>query len=133
MYRLTYVSTAAAELSMEDVEALTRRASEKNTRAGISGALAFNGRNFVQVLEGEVNAVKALFEVIGADPRHFGVRVMEENDQVEACFPARGMLLVSNDKHPSEWQMLQQLVADVTIDQLPVGTRDLFNSSLALS
>lgn len=78
MYRLFYVSTASAELHDEEVESLVNRAAVNNARLGISGALAFNGMNFAQVLEGEREAVLELMESIRNDKRHFGIVVVLE-------------------------------------------------------
>ena len=50
---------------------------EWNRRAGISGALVFNLRQFAQVLEGPPEAVKNLFGHITCDQRHKDVRLLE--------------------------------------------------------
>ena len=83
MYRLFYVSTASTELQDDEIELLVNRAAVNNARLGISGALAFNGLNFAQVLEGERKAVLDLMESIRNDKRHFGVVVVLEGDRRE--------------------------------------------------
>ena len=53
-------------------------ASNRNNSAlGITGALVFDDRWFLQALEGERRAVWATFERIGEDERHAGTHLIE--------------------------------------------------------
>lgn len=77
MIRLFYVSTATLGITDEDTAKIAAVAAEKNKKLDITGALAFNGVNFAQILEGEKQAVESLLEEIRADDRHSGLIVVD--------------------------------------------------------
>ena len=51
-----YISTAPT-LPREEVDAILAASARNNPERGITGLLLFNGRNFLQLLEGEESAV----------------------------------------------------------------------------
>lgn len=71
-----YISTAPT-LPREEVDAILATSARNNPARGITGLLLFNGRNFLQLLEGEEGAVAELMDTITADPRHAGVSVLD--------------------------------------------------------
>ena len=73
---LCYSSRPIPGLEQCRLRALVQRARESNAAAGITGCLVFDGRQIVQVLEGEQAAVEALFGRIQRDPRHECVRLL---------------------------------------------------------
>jgi phosphatidylserine/phosphatidylglycerophosphate/cardiolipin synthase-like enzyme len=73
---LAYVSTSR-ESDAGVVDQIGAVARVKNLELGVTGVLLFNGRNFVQFLEGPEDAVEALFAKIKQDERHFSVTVIE--------------------------------------------------------
>lgn len=80
-----YISTAPT-LPREEVEAILATSARNNPARGITGLLLFNGRNFLQLLEGEESEVAALMETITADPRHSGVSVLDRRGiESRAC------------------------------------------------
>lgn len=80
LFQLVYISTARAELigdGCSDILAASRRNNEAN---GVTGLLLFDGRRFLQVLEGARPPVEALFGRIARDPRHRGVVRLSTRD-----------------------------------------------------
>lgn len=86
MLQLVYVSTARSQpravpqdrrLLMSDILRVSRF---NNRRDGITGLLHFNGKRFLQVLEGEARLVEAAFDRICRDPRHFAVVTLSRRD-----------------------------------------------------
>ncbi len=73
IHRLTYVSTAAANLQSTDVDDIVQGSQRRNGEAAITGILLFNGTNFLQTLEGEDAQLKPLLGRIQADVRHSGL------------------------------------------------------------
>jgi hypothetical protein len=71
-----YISTAPT-LAREEVDAILATSARNNPARGITGLLLFNGRNFLQLLEGEDGKVAELMDTITADPRHSGVSVLD--------------------------------------------------------
>ena len=66
-----------------------------NKRAGVTGALLVTDHYFVQALEGDEASVRALFERIGADPRHEDVRLLDTRTVGERVFARWAMAEVS--------------------------------------
>jgi hypothetical protein len=74
-----YASRAAPGFDEGDLPELLTAARAANATRGISGMLLYVERNFFQVLEGEPDAVDAVFERICRDPRHTRVtRIIHE-------------------------------------------------------
>lgn len=71
-----YISTAPT-LPREVVDDILATSARNNPARGITGLLLFNGRNFLQLLEGEEGEVAELMDTITADPRHSGVSVLD--------------------------------------------------------
>lgn len=92
-----YISTAP-DLSREDVEAILESSSRNNPERGITGFLVYNGRNFLQLIEGEESALVALMTRINHDPRHTGVSMIGRKEVEERACPDWAMrrILISN-------------------------------------
>jgi len=71
-----YISTAP-NLSRDEVASVLAASARNNPERGITGLLLYNGRNFLQLLEGEESALVALMVRIGNDPRHTGVSIID--------------------------------------------------------
>ena len=82
-------ATQAAEVRR--ILASSRR---NNPRAGVTGALMFNGGCFAQVLEGPREAVKRTFGRIQRDTRHADVAVLQLAPVGRRGFPAWSMAFV---------------------------------------
>lgn len=87
MIRILYFSTASADLDPSEVDVIVQRASDKNKKLGITGALAYNGRNFCQLLEGDKETVVALVQVIEQDSRHSGFKIIDQKPISTRHFP----------------------------------------------
>ncbi len=80
-----YISTAPS-LSREDVENILSASARNNTARGITGLLIYNGRNFLQLLEGEEAELVSLMIRISHDPRHTGISMIERKlMEMRAC------------------------------------------------
>jgi len=78
--RLIYHSEnhlGAAGSMISDLNAILDTSNRKNEKAGITGALIFDSLWFVQILEGEREAVSQTMCRIIADPRHDAVTIMD--------------------------------------------------------
>ncbi len=67
---LIYASKAKVDFTDEDIVLLLSKAREKNKSLGITGMLLYEAGGFIQVLEGDEQQVKELFDQIKADHRH---------------------------------------------------------------
>ncbi len=77
MRQYVYISTAPG-LSEDQVQEIVESASRNNAAQGVGGFLLYNGRNFLQLLEGEGSQLMLLMSRIMADPRHTGVLKLED-------------------------------------------------------
>jgi hypothetical protein len=62
---------------ISDLNAILETSNRKNERVGITGALVFDSLWFVQILEGNREAVSRTVCRIIADPRHDAVTIMD--------------------------------------------------------
>lgn len=116
MYHLLYASAAAQPFSKQDLVDLLKKAREKNQRLGITGMLLHKDGDFMQLLEGERQAVQNLFHVICADPRHRGTLVLLEQESPHRLF--------------EDWSMGFRDFADPEVRSLP-GFNKFMNHSFA--
>jgi hypothetical protein len=70
---VTYVSVADPSISDEEIASILVSARRNNVRDELTGALVYNGHNFLQLLEGPDEKVEACLAVIRDDPRHSGM------------------------------------------------------------
>jgi hypothetical protein len=85
LYAIVYVSTAARPLSLAELHHIQERAQARNLRENITGVLLHSDGTFMQYLEGPASGLYRVYEVIKADPRHYGIvdLVREPIDQRE--------------------------------------------------
>jgi hypothetical protein len=84
--QLVYRSRVARKVRFADVQAIAEAAALKNARAGISGLLLYTPTYFLQVLEGEVEAVESTYDRILGDPRHDEVNVVKKSEAMVRQF-----------------------------------------------
>ena len=85
MRRIVYISTADG-LSDVQVDAIVSGAARNNLATQVSGFLLYNGRNFLQMIEGENAEIAELIGVIEADDRHNGiVRLIDDGIETRSC------------------------------------------------
>ncbi len=98
MRQFVYISTAVPDLGQADIVNILEASARNNPARGITGFLIFNGRNFLQLVEGPKESLDALMAEIHADERHNGVVRLEDNPITErAC---------------EEWTMKRLMLAD---------------------
>lgn len=73
MLSVIYVSVADPLLSTTDIDAILVAARRNNARDELSGALIYNGHNFMQLLEGPAESVDTCLATIAGDARHSGM------------------------------------------------------------
>ena len=76
MIQLAYVSNAVHLMTETDLTDLLRQARAINEAHVITGMLLYKDRSFLQVLEGDSDAVHTLYARIVRDPRHEKVKTL---------------------------------------------------------
>lgn len=92
MLSVIYVSVADPLIGEQDIAALLVQARRNNQRDALTGALIFNGHNFLQLLEGPGDKVDACLAVIRDDPRHSGMVEIRRREIAERAFAEWTML-----------------------------------------
>jgi hypothetical protein len=87
MFHIVYASSATKAFTKPDLQALLVQARQKNAELGLTGMLLYKDGNFMQVLEGEKEAVSKLVDTIERDPRRKGVLVFLRGPSEERLFP----------------------------------------------
>ena len=81
-----YISTASG-IDSEAIESILESCRRNNRERNVTGLLLYNGRNFLQLLEGDVQDLSWVMARIEADPRHTGLSVMEDIAVSERACP----------------------------------------------
>ena len=77
---IVYFSSSVGQLQEEDLLTILEQSRHNNSRTGITGVMLYVRGSIIQVLEGEKEAVEALYERIEQDQRHTDViRVLSRN------------------------------------------------------
>ena len=85
MRRIVYISTAVG-LNDAQIDTIVTGASRNNLATDVTGFLLYNGRNFLQLIEGETAEIGVLIGAIEADDRHDGiVRLIDEGIESRSC------------------------------------------------
>ncbi|GGD28791.1 BLUF domain-containing protein [Aureimonas glaciei] len=97
--RIAYASHVCPHVGRQEMDDVVTFAEEFNRRNGITGVLAFDGFQVVQILEGPRDVVEALYDRILKDDRHEGIVTLQNHEIEVARFP--------------DWSMIQRPIADV--------------------
>ena len=98
LYRSDSELTGSSRAVREAAFAIAEESCVRNSAAGVTGALMFIGGVFVQVLEGESEAVEAVFERICGDFRHRRVVLIDFSEVPERVFDDFGMVAFEGDE-----------------------------------
>ena len=117
MLSVIYVSNVAPGFDDSDLESLVSQAAAINKKNNLTGMLVYNGRHFMQLLEGKTRRVEQTLERIARDNRHNDIVVIRrEVDKPREC---------------PDWSMRSFTVpltgagaTDVVFQSLPEGFRD---------
>ncbi len=115
MLSIAYVSVADPMISEKDISRLVAQAQRNNERAGLTGALLFNGRNFFQILEGPEAKLEACLQIIRMDPRHSGMVEVRRRPVDRRDFAGWSMLF--HHVEGEYVQDLERLAARGTLDR----------------
>ncbi|SIN90718.1 Sensors of blue-light using FAD [Parasphingorhabdus marina DSM 22363] len=130
MHSVIYVSKVADQFDERQLEDLVDQAAAINAKNGLTGMLVYNGKNFMQLLEGKQRRVEQTLERIARDERHSDLVVIRQlDDRPREC---------------PDWSMRSFTVpltvpgsADVVAQSLPEGfemdSRAIFTSFASMA
>jgi hypothetical protein len=87
MKRLIYSSRAVFDFTQDELVELLSISRTNNRQGEISGMLLYCGQSFLQMLEGQDDAVDTTFARIESDDRHSDVRLLMNAQVSERTFP----------------------------------------------
>lgn len=105
MHHLIYFSRATQAFADQQLQDLLTQARLRNAALGITGILLYGNDQFVQVLEGEEQAVLDTYERICRDPRHRAVTLFANKAIAVRSYEGWGMYF-----HPMGPATLRELV-----------------------
>ena len=113
--QLIYRSVATLPFLCGDFVRLLEPTRQNNERKAISGLLLYHQGVFMQVLEGEPNAVGDVIERIRKDKRHRALEVLRNQEIAKRDFGRWSMGFLAVDELDAEMQPLEQ-VFDTGVD-----------------
>jgi hypothetical protein len=88
---LVYVSTSVEPITQADLEDILAKSRRNNAQNGITGLLLYRSGLFIQVLEGEEDAVLNLYRKITRDPRHAQSMMLQRQPVAQRSFAGWSM------------------------------------------
>ena len=123
--QLTYISTARKDVGGRDVDQILASSRRNNSVRNITGMLLFDGRRFLQALEGEDDQVAATYERIKSDARHRAIVTLSSKIVTERQFGAWAMAWHRVDP-VAGGKTLAETVDALTANVPDANTRELF-------
>lgn len=101
MRQLVYISSAKRQAAI-DPEAILAESRRNNAAAGVTGLLFYNGKRFLQALEGDSARIEATFERIRSDDRHHAIVVLSDRSTTAREFGdwAMAYAVAGEDREP---------------------------------
>jgi hypothetical protein len=116
MHHIIYMSHARAPFTSAQLHQLLLLARRRNTELAITGILLYGNERFMQVLEGEEAAVRALYALIRQDPRHQHVIAYADKPIPARTFPEWAMAFQPNSPQQALGMGGYLGVTTVTVD-----------------
>jgi hypothetical protein len=130
MYELVYRSVAVDNIKPSDMQDILSEAKEFNSKHSITGCLLFFNNEFVQILEGEKEEVKGLFEKIWKDHMHKYVMLLNEDEKEERIFTNWSMAYydLNNEslKEAERLLFIRNFIMDADLSEKPTHAVRLF-------
>jgi hypothetical protein len=118
MRQLLYISTVHRDVAATiDPATILAASRANNARDRITGLLFFNGKRFLQALEGEEAVVDATFARIQQDARHFGMVLLSDRRVATREFGEWAMAYhTAGTGDPAALDRIAMLAADAAPD-----------------
>ena len=100
--QLIYISQATRKMSKTELLEIHQTAQQNNGKVDVTGSLFYNGGWFLQVLEGPIDTLNALYNKIEKDPRHKNSRVLYSEPATFRTFSRWTMNMTNLDDRQSD-------------------------------
>lgn len=96
MRQLLYISTSTQAVIGDHLSTILTQSRRNNPIYALTGLLWTDGSRFLQVLEGDHDALQSTFDRIRNDPRHRAVVVLHDRQIAQRTFAAWSMALLGD-------------------------------------
>lgn len=125
MKRIIYASQATYDFSPEELVELLEKARVKNEAAGLTGMLLYSSQSFLQVLEGDEDALATAYSRISVDDRHTNLRLLMEDEVTAPLFPDWTM----GFEHVEDEELAERLTGFTPAMEYPLVNPDLVSNA----
>lgn len=125
MKRIIYCSQATYDVAPEELVELLEVSRSNNERAGLSGMLLYCSQSFLQVLEGDPQALAATYTRILADERHTNLRLLADVEVAAPLFPDWTM----GFEHVDDEELAEEMTGFTPATGYPLVNPDLVTNA----
>lgn len=116
--QLVYISQSVRKMSSTDLHAIQRTAKANNEMIDVTGSLFYNGGWFLQVLEGPLETITALYHKIEKDPRHKNSRMLYNEPAKFRTFTRWSMNMTNlEDRQADKYDELVEVIDAAKTDR----------------
>ena len=111
-YAICYVSSAASNYNLNDIQNLLDTTEQYNNAHDIRGLLLYGEGNYFQILEGEKKLVEAIFDDIKKDPRHKNIIQVVGKNLRQGAFDGYKAEIV-NENNKCDYELVKEYMEQV--------------------
>ncbi|MGK5024273.1 BLUF domain-containing protein [Janthinobacterium sp. RB2R34] len=116
--QLVYMSQATRKMSAEALADIQKTAKNNNQTMDVTGSLFYNGGWFLQVLEGPLDTLQALYKKIEKDPRHKNSRILYNEPAKFRTFTRWSMNMTNlDDRQADKYDELVEVIEAAKTDR----------------
>ena len=116
--QLVYLSQATRKMSAEALADIQKTAKNNNQSMDVTGSLFYNGGWFLQVLEGPIDTLQALYNKIEKDPRHKNSRILYNEPAKFRTFTRWSMNMTNlDDRQADKYDELVEVIDAAKTDR----------------
>lgn len=109
--QLVYISQATRKMSSTELNNILSTAKNNNHGIDVTGSLFYNGGWFLQVLEGPLATLNALYNKIEKDPRHKNSRILYNEAAKFRTFTRWSMNMTNlDDRQADKYDQLVEVI-----------------------
>lgn len=133
LYELLYSSFSEREMDADALMSLLESVRTNNERLEVTGLLLYCNREYMQLIEGEEEVIRSLWQSIQSDSRHYSARVMYEGPIEKRGFAGwsmgfRNLSNVNMKALPGYSSFLDKGFTSEILAQNPSSARQLLES-----
>lgn len=130
MYTIIYRSVAQPYLDDLAVHSMLIKAQEKNEHLQVTGCLLYHNRIFIQLIEGDEDIIKDLFNDILTDDRHYQIDMLHSEFNQSRLFANWSMVFNNLDNPLGDVERKQELFKAIIHQSIVVQSPNMSKLTL---